>query len=476
MEPFGTFGCLLLLLCAIEDTNADDEMQNRDMLFKTDPIVIINHFLTRDEQRNSRLINTHFNHYHNKANADTILHIHRLSYIATEMIINGTIKNETITELKAIYQKVKYTEYFLKKWPAIVGKCFYQKIEQQQVDDEWIKNFIIFMDALKMRVCNDSSGILGDSLMGIPALLVIESHLVFDALFFGKPKLSDLHIFLYETMWIYMEVRNSSFKLPPIDSIYYLDVNADKWQQQIPNLNRLQVEHGLIVWDPAMTQPKWKPDHFYQHVNEYMIFRSSCNQFIASEFDTEFMSYLHVRFVLKLLENNEYDFGLDDGQLQNRLYYDFEFIVHKAVHYLWLKKYWHALDQVLLALHDNNGLILLLQNNQFLSKLSTDLNVSESFVGILVELYQYNTSLEYNVCNDIAKSIYLWFIDDCKQKAMNLMANLHNRSFMQHKVLDILVAFLEEPIFHFIANDSKLDYLNALPRRKATIAEKFEGL
>ena len=118
---------VLWILIPIAHVHALDHGTNTNELFRTDPIIKIHDFLTRKEQRNGRLINRHFNQYHNKANPDIIDIIHRLSVIATEIIRNGTIKNETITELKAIHQKIKFKELFLKKWPAIVAKSFPNK-------------------------------------------------------------------------------------------------------------------------------------------------------------------------------------------------------------------------------------------------------------------------------------------------------------------------------------------------------------
>lgn len=171
-------------------------------------------------------------------------------------------------------------------------------------------------------------------------------------------------------MWIYLSVRNSSFKLPELESFYYLDVNQDLYQAQISNLHSLHDSYGLIVWDPSILQTKWSPDDFYEHINEYMHFCKSCKRFIETGFGSEFMSYLQVKFLLKLLENNIYDLELIE-ESQHQLFHHLEFMIRVSVHYLWTNRFWNALDQVLLALHHNNALGLL-HDDHFLMQLSVD--------------------------------------------------------------------------------------------------------
>ena len=412
----------------------------------------------------ARLTSRRFNEFHDQIHSETIRQVHEFTKYAVQIIVNGNIKNNSIAELKSIYQKIKFTEYYLKHWPGILAECLSKKPEMD--------NFITFMQAaLGVDLWDDSSNApLYQDWKGIPGLLVMESHIIFDALFFGKPKHLDFHLVLYETMWVYLSVRNSSFKLPPLESIYYLHVNTELYEKEISNLNTLHDEYGLIVWDPSLLQPKWSSHYFYEHVNMYLVFSKSCNPYMSDGFESEFMSYLQVSFVLKMLEQNEYDFG-HFADIQHHLFDYFELIIRGSVHYLWMRQYLGVLDQFLLALHDNNALGLL-HSNSFLMKLSSDSNVTESFVGILVELCHFNISLGFAVCKDIAKSIYFWFIQNDKESAMILISNLHNRSFLHQKVLDVLISFLEEPIFHFVSNESKGEYLKELPRRKTTMTDK----
>ena len=443
-----------VLICVIcPSGNPSDNGTKINRLLSSDPFHLISHFLSHEDQRTVRLACRPFNYYFDKTHSDIIKNIKKIAYYATEFIVNGTVKNESIHKLKEIYQAVKFREYYLRKWPVIIAHALEQNTDES--NEKWMYNFVVFMSTLNVKSCSALS------LKGVPGLLVMESHKVFDSLFFDKPKHLDFHLFLYETMWIYLSISNSSFRLPPLESIFYLDDNSELYEKEISNLHTLHDEYGLIVWDPNMLSPTWSSDLF-EHVNEYKLFCKSCKRFIVTGFDSEFLSYLQVRFILRLLEDQVYDLSLfmDAG---DHLFDYLEFIIRDSVHYLWTRRYWNALDQVLLALHDNKALQTL-QDDDFMRRLCDDSNAPETFIGILIELYVFecNYTLEYGVCNGLSKSLYLWFVEDERDESMMQIAKLFNHCLVPLKVWKVLVAFLEEPMFYFTTNQSKAEYLTTI--------------
>lgn len=154
---------------------------------------------------------------------------------------------------------------------------------------------MLFLHTLHIRPWNESS-----LLTGVPGLLIMMSHVIFDVILFHRPNNLRFHLFLYQTAWIYLSAHNTSdFILPPLESVYYLRDNQDLYQRHIANLHALHNEYGLIVWDPALLRVKWSASQFYEYVAQYVHFKKLFN-----ESNSHFMVYLQIRFVLKLLENN----------------------------------------------------------------------------------------------------------------------------------------------------------------------------
>ena len=352
-------------------THASHNRTNINQL--TDPICLINAYLPHHERRKSRLINRRFNHYFNKVHSDVIQSMQNFTNYSKELIVDGIIKNATINALKTIYKKYKFNKYYLKKWLKVVGLCITQKSTSS--NKSWMKNLMLLFNALNLRPWNKST-----SLTSTSRLLVMMSHVIFDCLFFDQSNYLEFHFFLYETMWIYLSVKNSSFKLPRLERIYYLDENSEIYHQQISNLNTLHAEYGLIVWDPSMLHAKWDSDEFHAYITQFQHFKKLFN-----DSNEDFWIYLQIEFIMKLLERKEYNFGAFTAE--DFEFYDFECMVRPTVHYLWKHRVWDTLDAVLLGLHDNNGLRLL-DDDYFLISLCVDSNVTETFIGILIEHYE----------------------------------------------------------------------------------------
>ena len=445
-------------------TETSDNKTKIKQLLAADPLGIIIDFLSHQEQRSVRFINHRFNYYYNKAHSDIKKNMFRIAIHAKEIIIDGIINNESINELKAIHQAIKYKEYYLKKWPIIIANCLEKKMANNASSSNktWMHNIVLFMAALNIKLLNDSSCLLFQSANNIAGSLVMESHIIFEALFFGKPKYLDFHLFLYETMWIYLSSRNTSFNLPPHESIFYLDVNSELYERQILNLNTLHDEYGLIVWDPSILSPGWSSDNFYRYVNEYMVFCNLWNKFIITERDLEFLWYLQVRFIVKLLQSSKWAESDYRNYGDDRVMFDYlEFVIQQSINYLWRNRYWDTLDQILFALHMNKALPLL-QDNNYLMTLCTASNTTETFIGIFLRLYDYKHSLDFNAFTAVVKSIYFWFLENDRAESMTQIAALYNH-LSELGVTSVLVEFLDDPMLDFIiGNHSKSEYLEAV--------------
>merc|ERR1712228_471183 len=181
---------------------------------------------------------------------------------------------------------------------------------------------------------------------------------------------------------------------------------------------------------------------------------------LFNETNADFLQYLQIEFILKLLENKEYNFDasfdFDDFE-----FYDFEHMVAQTIEYLWFNKIWKALDQILLALHENNGLRLL-DDDYFLDKLCHKSNTTETYIGIFVKLYHYKVQVEYIVCTFLAKSIYFQFIDKEEQKSREQLVILSNECLINTEVLTAMIHFLGESMFDFVSNESKKEYLDII--------------
>lgn len=149
-------------------------------------------------------------------------------------------------------------------------------------------------------------------------------------------------------------------------------------------------------------------------------------------------------------------------QTEHSSFHDFEFLIRQTVHYLYVNRVWKTLDDLLLALHDNNGLRLLLDDDYFLMKLCVDANVTETFIGILVELCASEGEMEYFVCHCLAKSVYFWFVENEREEAIEKIAVLSRRCLLDPDTLNVLIGFIGRPMFYFIGNDSKKEYLEQI--------------
>ena len=309
-----------------------------------------------------------------------------------------------------------------------------------------------------MRIWNKSTP-AKLALNGVPGLLVMVSDVIFDGIFFGKPQILDFHLFLYQVMWTYLSVSESLFRIPPLESVYYLDVNSELYQEQISNLNKLHKEHGLIVWAPAILHVEWSADEFFRCICQYQHFKN-----VFNDANPQFLTYLQVQFILKLLEHNKYDLGGITS-------HDFIQITQESVHYLWTHRLWNTLDEVLLALYENKGLQLL-NDDYFLIQLCGSSNITESFIGIMIELFDYKGNLEYPVCNHLAKSVFFWFMDGDRQRAMDEIAILSNHDLLDAVTLDTLICFASESsLFYFVANESKKEFIDAVFMRYSVLGD-----
>ena len=430
--------CLLPLIL-----NASENRTNINRL--TDPISSIIEYLPRKSRRESRFINQRFNHYYNKAYSNIRESIHNFTIYANEIVIDGVIKNETIDALKHIYNKFKFHKSYMEQWPKIVGQCV--KRNSAALNKTWMNNLMLFLKTIHVRSWNKSA-LIED----VPSLLARVSHIIFDTMYFHKPGNLRWHLFLYQTMWIYLSVRNL---LPPLASMYYLDANTEIYKQQISNLNQLHQEHGLIVWDPAFLRFKWEANGFYKYIHEYMHFKRLFN-----ESNPEFLAYCQMQFVLKLLEDNKYDFTIVCRH-EHELFPHFEAIIRETIHHLYTNTIWITLDEVLHALYKNNGLRLL-DDDAFLVKLCVDSNVTETFIGILNALYNYQDSMEFLACSALAKSIYFWFVVEQPQDAMNELMYLSNDGLLEPDMLNSMIHFLGEPMFYFVTPEAEKQYLEML--------------
>ena len=425
--------------------NASENRTNINHL--TDPISSINAYLPHPERRESRLINRRFNHYYNKVHSDVIQSMQNFTNYTRQIIVDGVIKNETINALRSVYQRYKFNKYYLKIWPKTIGRCLKQNSAAR--NKTWMTDLMLFLNTLNMKPWNKST-----SLTSVPRLLVMLSHVIFDSLFFDQSNYLEFHFFLYETMWIYLSVKNTTLKLPRLETLYYLDDNQDLFSERISNLNALHKEQGLIVWDPQLLHTNWDTDEFHAYIHQYQHFKKLFN-----DSNEAWWMFLQVEFIMKLLENQIYDFGAFG--VDHFEFYVFEGMARETVEYLWKRRVWNTLDEILLALHKNNGLRLL-DDDYYLVQLCVDSNATESFISILIELYHYKFPLEYIVCNHMAKSIFFWFVDKNEEQSRDQIGILVDHCLLDPKLLNAVPSFLEKTIFHWASNDSKKQYLDVV--------------
>ena len=441
--------CLLTLafwLHLISNIVSISNLSNMNQLM--DQISTITEYLPRSDQMIARMVSRRFNSYRNIDNSEIIQNMHNFSIFAAEVIVDGRAKNESFEAVKRIYDRFKHNEFYLKWWPKIIQNCLQQNSDQQ--NKTWMQNFLRFVGTLGCKPWNQSCLLYGN----VRSLVMI-SHILFDSLFLKKPKYLNFHLFLYEALWDYLSIS----LLPPLKSIYYLDSNSDLWSKQVANLNELQQKHGLIVWDPSMLQTKWSAASFYENINEFVHFKKYYGYIGYNGFDSEFVQFAQIRFILRLLDGNEYDLKFSDTQ--HPLWHEMDQIIRESVHHLSTNRKWKQLDQILFALHHNNG-ISLLGDDCFLTKLCVDANATDSFVGILVNLHQSPSNrMSFVVNNYLAKSMFLWFVKNEMDQAMISIAKLCDDELFDPYFLDCLVISLRESLFHF-ANSSKQKYLAAV--------------
>lgn len=413
-----------------------------------DPIITIYEFLSRDSQNNLRIVNRRFNHFYTQSNPNMMEIMFNFSKNAHEIIIRGIIKNDTMNALRAIHERYKFNEIYMKRWPKIVGRWLV--VPCQTPKKIWTRRLMHFLSTLNMKPWNKTSA---KSTHGVAGLLVMMSNVVFDGVFFDKRRFVKFHLFLYKATWAYLTTYKLT--LPPLNTLYYLDRNRDLYSKQISNLIQLHEEHGLIVWNPALLEIQFDHHEFHAYIGQYLHFKQT-----FEDKNEVFFFYLQIELVLKLLDNHIYDLS-EMAKFGN---HDFIHMTRQSVHYLWTYRIWNPLHQILIGLHDNNGLSIL-NDDYFLMQLCGvrgDGNITESFIGILLELYA-NSSLVFVECSHLSKSLFFWCMDNEKHRAMNHIAILSKNGLLNASLLGTLTSFVtESSLFYFVANETKQEYLDTI--------------
>ena len=444
-----SFMICIYLLPTIADSEKEPNTSRSITHLLSDPIGLIMDFLSNTQQMSARLVSHSFNSYSRHHRIQERMDIIR--EFAESAIIRGTLDayEQTLVHLHRI---LRFNKYYLRSWPSIVRRCIHQRR-----GDLTTNNTLRFMYALD--IYKPVSARISDFLI---RLLVCSSQKIFKHLFRTTSVSADklkFNLFVYEAIWKFManRDRNKSVRLPDLCDIYYLDVNTDLYKREICFLNELLTTNGLILWDPELLETRWVSDHehFELYLSEFLCVDHLCRGYN----DSDFVWYFRITFVLKLLENSEYEIQCIPA---NSGYLDFENIVFFSVRYLWNARKWRLLDRFLFALHRNRGLSILAQP-RFLNRLSEDNRGELTSIHFLM-LCQELIPNEYAQCNLIAQSMFFWFSYLDKEEAMEQISPLFGADETRSvEMVDLLIRIMCS--VRGFSHASKLRFLNLVIER-----------
>ena len=372
----------------------------------SDPLYVIRDCMNNTDQNNVfRFVSKRCNYYQKTFLDSTRNSISKLTQYAQQIIIeNHEMTNEISKDLQRISNQYKFNEYYLKRWPLIIKHCIQQNYRPH--DAVWMNNFNLFRSALSINAkkCINMNAQY--------QMLILVSHSIFQQ-FIIQNTMPEFDLFMYQFVWQHLQKRN---QIPPLKSIYYLNVNQEIYTQQIGKLEQL-MQNGLIIWHPAfiIDNNQWTANNFEFYIGNFCEILQDIQD---GEQRDDFISMFVVHFVLKLLKNSDYNLQI---MVKTELVLLFQGYVRDSIHFLWKNQDWDLLEEILLALHRNNGMGIL-NNYTFLNSLKEFGQVT--FIEILLHICM-NDEISITIEESIvmAKSVYFWFITGEKRRAVLIIVN-----------------------------------------------------
>ena len=146
-----TFVVLCYLSCATDKRDVNHSALNA----VTDPIGLIQQFLSNEDQQTSRLASRTFNHHYNKSHFHTRKCIETLEAHAERVICHGIIDQHIIRELERIHNSIRFNNAYLRKWPQNIAKLLDGK-QALFFNRTWYDSWFQFRNALCIYKLNRS--------------------------------------------------------------------------------------------------------------------------------------------------------------------------------------------------------------------------------------------------------------------------------------------------------------------------------
>ena len=391
--------------------------QNSTISDVSDPIEHIKLFLTFPEQAASRLINCEFNERINRYHSAIKRQLHRLSVRMNRLFGAGEFRKELLGPdrdrlrstlgFHSLDEALLYNEWYLKSWPTILEQCMRRNPQRG------LKLSSLYRYSHFGRL-NLTENPLIDA---VSKLLIYSSRMILKSMCcFHDPRSQPycaFSAFIMRTTWNYITEYPVDIKLPPLHSLYHLELNQALYPLELLDMRRLK-EHGLVLWDPRrLTESVISdPELFCFFVKRYIRVKEWSKH--ENSYDQRFPWYLRIEFALSILNGSVNVYAMDlSSQSHGGYYLDIltQKIVRRTVVYFWKHHRWSTLMKRLwIGLLDNQNDafdILVDSFNPTLSSLNLFVRITKSLrIRQDIMTPQLGGSI---YC--LAKSIYFWFVD-----------------------------------------------------------------
>ena len=264
---------------------------------------------------------------------------------------------------------------------------------------------------------------------------------------------------LYEHCWDYVSSQRDSL-LPPFDSIFYLTESSEieLKQKQLKYLNYLMDEFGLAVLhqkDIELCEIEWNND---TNLSLYMDqhFAVESDQIMFSD-DMCLLNSYQAEWVFNLLHNvNKDNFQrFMDSRYLGGVFEEFECELLLMMEYFYDNDANDVLKTMLFALKRVNGLSLLDNLYDFLDA-PNDAN-ADRWINFISMFCQVVSSMSPEKCKIIAKSIYLWRMNN-NTESVRVMDDLMVEPMFEPGIWSSLQAILRYPLI----NDNSAEYCTVI--------------
>eukprot|EP01084_Bolivina_argentea_P291946 501825_1 len=352
-------GCIafafILLLSLLFTSYGNKPIINRTKLI-TDCKIHTLQYLSFEQQKNSRLLSSEWNHCFHKVNGKHVDNVRKLiNYV---LHINGKhFNNRSITDIKKIYSESKFNRLYLSVIPNIL-----QRKNKMNAHNKRILFQVLHIKHKHTLIISDSISIL--------------VNISRDPLFIHPDVVWQC---FYELVWSYFHNQNGTY-LPDLSSIY----SSDKLTRQQKTYVEHLIDNGLMIWyidTPVKLQRTYR-NHLQLLVQRF----SDLSNMYLRESSYEVLNFFKVKFLLKLLEDKYDDFTEPDSAVLFYHYFD-DCVLYLSRH---INKF-GLLEKLVFAFSKNNGL-------EPLRNFDVDDNI---FAGVLEEFSYLKDKIRFISLMDI---------------------------------------------------------------------------